>query len=221
MLLIDAAQGVEAQTIGNLRLAQDNGLVIIPVINKIDLLTGEPERVRDEVVEILGVDPSRVLFCSAKTGEGVEEVLRAIVNRIPAPRQTGGEELKALVFDSTYDPYRGVVTLVRVVSGTITRGMEIEMMAAGSRAQVESLGYLKPDMEPAASLGPGEVGFVATGIKDVSMLPVGDTLTAYPEKATDRRSPVTGNPSRWYSPACTPSTTMSINSSARHCRNFA
>jgi GTP-binding protein LepA len=183
VLLVDASQGVEAQTIGNLHLAEENGLVIIPVVNKIDLASSEPEKVRDELVEILGVEASEVLFCSAKSGAGVEEVLHAVVERVPAPEAHADESLRALVFDSTYDPYRGVVTFVRVVSGTLARGMEISMMAAGSRAQVESVGYLKPDLEPAESLSTGEVGFVATGIKDVSKLPVGDTLTSYPEGA--------------------------------------
>ncbi len=181
VLLVDASQGVEAQTIGNLHLAEENGLVIIPVVNKIDLASAEPEKVADELVEILGVDAADVLFCSAKSGAGVEEVLHAVVERVPAPEATADDSLRALVFDSTYDPYRGVVTFVRVVSGTLVRGMEISMMAAGSSAQVESVGYLKPDLEPAESLSTGEVGFVATGIKDVSKLPVGDTLTSYPE----------------------------------------
>jgi len=183
VLLVDAAQGVEAQTIGNLNLAKENGLAIIPVVNKVDLSTAEPERVCDEIVEILGVTPGEVLFCSAKTGEGVEGVMRTVIEMVPPPEEATGRELKALVFDSTYDPYRGVVIFVRVISGVIEGGMEIKMMGAGSTAQIEDLGYLTPDMEPAGYLTPGEVGFVATGIKDVSRLPVGDTLTAYPNEA--------------------------------------
>ena len=189
ILLVDASQGVEAQTIGNLHLAEENGLIIIPVINKIDLSVAEPERVRDEVVEILGVDPDQVLFCSAKTGEGVPEVLAQVVRVVPHARQFEDGFLRALVFDSIYDSYRGVVTFVRVVSGTLQMGAEITMMGAGTRAQVDALGYLKPDMEPAESLGPGEVGFVATGIKDISKLPVGDTLTTFPDGVT---SPLPG-----------------------------
>jgi GTP-binding protein LepA len=180
---------VEAQTIGNLHLAEENGLIIIPVINKIDLSVAEPERVRNEVVEILGVDPDQVLFCSAKTGEGVPEVFAQVVRVVPHPRQFEDGFLRALVFDSIYDSYRGVVTFVRVVSGTLQMGAEITMMGAGTRAQVDALGYLKPDMEPAESLGPGEVGFVATGIKDISKLPVGDTLTTFPDGVT---SPLPG-----------------------------
>jgi len=189
ILLVDASQGVEAQTIGNLHLAEENGLIIIPVINKIDLSVAEPERVRNEVVEILGVDPDQVLFCSAKTGEGVPEVFAQVVRVVPHPRQFEDGFLRALVFDSIYDSYRGVVTFVRVVSGTLQMGAEITMMGAGTRAQVDALGYLKPDMEPAESLGPGEVGFVATGIKDISKLPVGDTLTTFPDGVT---SPLPG-----------------------------
>ncbi len=189
ILLVDASQGVEAQTIGNLHLAEENGLIIIPVINKIDLSVAEPERVRNEVVEILGIDPDQVLFCSAKTGEGVPEVLAQVVSVVPHAQQFEDGFLRALVFDSIYDSYRGVVTFVRVVSGTLQMGAEITMMGAGTRAQVDGLGYLKPDMEPADSLGPGEVGFVATGIKDISKLPVGDTLTTFPDGVT---SPLPG-----------------------------
>ncbi len=185
VLLVDATQGVEAQTIGNLHLAQENGLVIVPVVNKIDLASAELEKVSDELVEILGIQPDEVLFCSAKSGLGVEEVLRAVIDRVPPPRGPGDNRLRALVFDSTYDQYRGVVTFVRVVSGELAQGMEIRMMAAGSTAQVESLGYLNPDLEPAEKLSAGEVGFVATGIKDVSKLPVGDTITTSPHGAPD------------------------------------
>jgi len=183
ILLVDASQGVEAQTIGNLHLAKENGLLVVPVINKIDLSVAEPERVRDELVEILGVEPDMVLFCSAKTGDGVSEVLARVVRIVPPPCQYKDDFLRALVFDSTYDPYRGVVTFVRVVSGMLQIGAEISMMGEGTRAQVDALGYLTPDMEPAESLGPGEVGFVATGIKDISKLPVGDTLTTFPDGA--------------------------------------
>jgi GTP-binding protein LepA len=186
VLLVDAAQGVEAQTIGNLHLAHENGLEIIPVINKIDLPSAEPERVRDEVVDILGVDPSEVMFCSAKTGEGVPEILEAVVRQIPAPTAGPDGRLRALVFDSTYDPYRGVVTFVRVVSGKLETGDEISMIAAGSKAFAESIGYLAPEMVPADALAAGEVGFVATGIKDVSKLPVGDTLTTRVGGAEDQ-----------------------------------
>lgn len=178
ILLVDAAQGVEAQTIGNLHLAIENGLEIIPVVNKVDLPSAEPERVRDEVTEILGVEPEDVLFCSAKTGKGVPEILRAVVAKVPPPSGWEDNMLRALVFDSTYDQYRGVVTFVRVVSGELRAGAEIRMVEAGTRAAAESLGYLAPDLVPAEALLTGEVGFVATGIKDVSRLPVGDTLTA-------------------------------------------
>ena len=183
ILLVDASQGVEAQTIGNLHLAGENGLFIIPVINKIDLAVAEPERVRDEVVEILGIDPGQVLFCSAKTGEGVPEVLSRVIREVPPPPRYEDDFLRALIFDSAYDTYRGVVTFVRVVSGTIQSGADIWMMGEGTSAQVDVLGYLTPDMEPALSLGPGEVGFVAMGIKDISKLPVGDTLTTFPDGA--------------------------------------
>jgi GTP-binding protein LepA len=183
VLLVDAAQGVEAQTIGNLHLATESGLTLIPVINKIDLPSAEPERVCDEVVDILGVDRSEIMFCSAKTGEGIAEVLAAVVRLVPPPSAGSDDSLRALIFDSTYDPYRGVVTFVRVESGTIRKGAPARMIAAGTSAVVESLGYLAPDMIQTESLGAGEVGFVATGIKDVSRLPVGDTLTTQADGA--------------------------------------
>jgi GTP-binding protein LepA len=185
ILLVDAAQGVEAQTIGNLHLAQENDLVIIPVVNKIDLPSAEPERVTEEVTEILGIDSSAVLTCSAKTGKGVDRILEEVVRLIPPPASGPDAALRALVFDSTYDPYRGVVTFVRVVSGRLEKGTEIKMVQAGTRAAAESLGYLAPDLVPAETLSAGEVGFVATGIKDVSELPVGDTLTTQLDGAED------------------------------------
>jgi len=185
VLLVDAAQGVEAQTIGNLHLARENGLRIIPVINKVDLPSAEPERVREEVVDILDVEPADVMFCSAKTGEGVRAVLESIIALVPPPSAGEDARLRALVFDSTYDQYRGVVTFVRVVSGRLEEGAEIGMMAAGSQAVAETVGYLSPDMVRADSLSAGEVGFVATGIKDVSKLPVGDTLTVSADAATE------------------------------------
>lgn len=185
ILLVDASQGVEAQTIGNLHLAQENDLVIIPVVNKVDLPSAEPDRVSEEITDILGVEATDVLFCSAKTGEGVAEVLRAVVARVPPPEAGPDERLRAMVFDSTYDLYQGVVTFVRVVSGRLGRGTEIRMMAAGSKAAAESLGYLAPDLVPTDSLVAGEVGFIATGIKDVSKLPVGDTLTTQTDGAPE------------------------------------
>ncbi len=179
ILLVDASQGVEAQTIGNLRLAEENGLAIIPVVNKVDLGSAEPERVAEELVEILGVTPGDVLFCSAKTGQGVADVLDTVVEAVPPPVADTDGVPRALVFDSTYDLYRGVVTLIRVVSGRFDQGADIQLMAAGTRATVDSIGYLSPEMVPADSLTAGEVGFVATGIKDVSQIPVGDTITSY------------------------------------------
>ncbi len=189
ILLVDASQGVEAQTIGNLNLAKENNLRIIPVINKIDLPTARPEEVREEIVEILEVKPEEILHCSAKTGEGVVDVLKAVIERIPPPLGDSAEPLRALVFDSTYDPYRGVVAFIRVLTGKINTGDEILMMAEGTVSQAESLGFFTPQMKPSESLGAGEVGFVATGIKDVSKIPVGDTLTHVKRKA---KSPLPG-----------------------------
>ncbi|MDD5747907.1 MAG: translation elongation factor 4 [Actinomycetota bacterium] len=183
ILLVDAAQGVQAQTIGNLNLARDAGLVIIPVVNKIDLPTGDPYGVRDEIVGILGVNPDDVLFCSAKTGDGVETILKRTIEKIPPPEEFDDDVLRALVFDSTYDSYKGVITFVRVISGVLQKGMQIELMETGTKAQVESIGYFSPDMIPIDELHKGEVGFVATGIKDVSKIPVGDTVTDASDRA--------------------------------------
>ncbi|MBN2167902.1 MAG: elongation factor 4 [Actinobacteria bacterium] len=177
ILLVDASQGVEAQTIGNLHLAMESGLEIIPVVNKIDLPSAEPEKTADEIVDIIGVKHEEVLFCSSKTGEGVPGILEEVIRRVPSPEWNGDSALRALVFDSTYDPYRGVVIFVRVMSGSLAKGMEIKMMGAGSETHIEDLGYMNPDMFPSEVLEKGEVGFVITGIKDVSKLPVGDTLT--------------------------------------------
>lgn len=177
ILLVDASQGVEAQTIGNLHLAMEGGLEIIPVVNKIDLPSAEPEKTASEIVDIIGVKPEEVLFCSSKTGQGVPEILDAVIQRVAPPAWQGDDFLRALVFDSTYDSYRGVVVFVRVMSGKLFKGMEIKMMGAGSETHVEDLGFMNPEMFPSESLSEGEVGFVISGVKDVSKLPVGDTLT--------------------------------------------
>ncbi|MBN1289851.1 MAG: elongation factor 4 [Actinobacteria bacterium] len=177
ILLVDASQGVEAQTIGNLHLAMESGLEIIPVVNKIDLPSAEPGKTADEIVDIVGVKHEEVLFCSSKTGEGVPGILEQVIERVPSPEWSGDGMLRALVFDSNYDPYRGVVIFVRVMSGKLERGMEVKMMGAGSETHIEDLGYMNPEMFPSDVLEKGEVGFVITGIKDVSKLPVGDTLT--------------------------------------------
>ncbi len=177
LLVVDAAQGIQAQTLANTYLALDNNLEIVPVLNKIDLPAAEPERVAAEVSELFGLDPDLILRVSAKTGEGVAEVLEAIVQHIPPPQGDAGAPARALIFDSVYDQYRGVIAYVRVVDGVFQKGDDIVAMTLGTRADVEEVGFFSPNMMPAASLSTGEVGYIITGIKTVRDLRVGDTIT--------------------------------------------
>jgi GTP-binding protein LepA len=183
LLVVDAAQGLQAQTLANAYLAIENELEIVPVVNKIDLPQADPDRVAAEMAELLGDDPDRVLRVSAKTGEGVAAVLDAIVERIPAPAGDPDSPPRALVFDSSYDQYRGVVAFVRVVDGDFRRREALRAMAEGTRLEAEELGFFSPMMQPAESLSAGEVGYIVTGLKDVSRLRVGDTLTAESRQA--------------------------------------
>jgi GTP-binding protein LepA len=177
LLVVDAAQGVEAQTLANTYLAVDAGLELVPVLNKIDLASAEPERVSHEIGELLGDVPSDILRISAKTGDGVVDVLEAIVNTIPPPRGDRDKPARALIFDSVFDQYRGVVAYVRVVDGVFRKGDAIKAMQQGTRAEIDEIGFLSPDLVKTKGLEAGEVGYIITGIKDVAKLRVGDTLT--------------------------------------------
>ncbi|HEX6653566.1 MAG TPA: translation elongation factor 4 [Thermoleophilaceae bacterium] len=185
LLLVDASQGVEAQTVANTYLAVDSGLELIPAMNKIDLPGAEPERVAGEIGELLGDDPEGVIRISAKTGEGVTELLEALVARIPPPQGDPDAPARALIFDSEFDQYRGVVAYVRVVDGKLTNGDAILAMQAGTNAEIDEIGFFGPQMTPVDTLHAGEVGYVITGIKDVSQLRVGDTLTTRAGAATE------------------------------------
>jgi GTP-binding protein LepA len=185
LLLVDASQGVEAQTVANTYLAVDAGLELIPGLNKIDLPGAEPERVAGEIGELLGEDPDEVIRLSAKTGDGVTDLLEALVNRIPPPAGDADAPARALIFDSEFDPYRGVVAYVRVVDGALRKRDAIVAMQAGTEADIDDIGYFGPDMTPVELLHAGEVGYVITGIKDVSQLRVGDTLTTKAGAATE------------------------------------
>jgi GTP-binding protein LepA len=185
LLLVDAAQGIEAQTLANAYLALENELEIVPVANKIDLPQADAEGAAAELAELLGDVPERVLRISAKTGEGVEDVLDALVERIPAPAGDPGAAARALVFDSSYDQYRGVVAFVRVVDGAFESGEPLRAMAQGTEFEAEELGAMSPARVPVASLAAGEVGYVITGLKDVSRLRVGDTLTSRRRPASE------------------------------------
>jgi GTP-binding protein LepA len=178
LLVVDAAQGIEAQTLANTYLAIENGLEIVPVANKIDLPAADPDQTAVEVADLLGDDPTRVLRISAKTGDGVADVLDAIVERVPPPAGDPESPARALVFDSSYDQYRGVVAFVRVVDGSFSTREELRTMATGTRFDAEELGFFSPAMTPVDRLSAGEVGYVVTGLKDVSRLRVGDTLTS-------------------------------------------
>lgn len=177
LLVIDATQGIEAQTLANVYLALDNDLEIIPVINKIDLPSADPEHVKKEIEDVIGIDASDAVLCSAKTGFGIEDVLEAIVERIPAPSGNGEAPLKALVFDSKFDAYKGVVLYIRVMEGRIKKGMKIRMMATGAEFEVTEVGYFKPGIVNVDELEEGQVGFFAASIKNVRDARVGDTVT--------------------------------------------
>jgi GTP-binding protein LepA len=178
LLVVDASQGVEAQTVANTYLAIDAGLELIPCLNKVDLPGAEPERVAAEVAELLGEPPEQIMRISAKTGEGVRAVLDALIARVPAPGGDPQAPPRALIFDSEFDPYRGVVAYIRVVDGVFAKGAAIRAMQAGTEAEIDDIGFFTPQMTPARELGPGEVGYLITGIKDVTRLRVGDTLTS-------------------------------------------
>ncbi len=177
LLVVDATQGVEAQTIANLYLALDADLEIIPVVNKIDLPSARPDEVAQEVAELLGVDPDEVLRISAKEGTHVDQVLEAVVQRIPPPAGDPDAPLRALIFDSHYDPYKGVVAYVRIVDGVVRPNDELTLMAGGARFKPVEIGVFRPDMQPVAELRAGEVGYIATGLKTVQEARVGDTIT--------------------------------------------
>ncbi|MEX0755821.1 MAG: translation elongation factor 4 [Actinomycetota bacterium] len=177
VLLVDAAQGIEAQTLANYHLARDAGLVIVPAVNKIDLPAADPDAVSEELADLLGVDPSDVLRASGKTGAGVRELLDAVIERVPAPEGNAGGPLRAMIFDSMFDPYRGVIAYLRVVDGHLPSSAAIRLMAAAHETDAEEAGVLSPDPAPVPVLGPGEVGYLVTGLKDVHLAKVGDTVT--------------------------------------------
>lgn len=177
LLVVDAAQGIEAQTLANVYLALDNDLEILPVINKIDLPSADPERVKQEVEDVIGLDTSGAVLASAKAGIGIKEILEQIVKQVPAPTGDSEQPLKALIFDSHYDPYKGVIVYVRVIDGSIKAGSKIKMMATGKTFEVIEVGAFKPRMTIVDELNVGDVGFIVAGIKSVGDTQVGDTVT--------------------------------------------
>ena len=185
ILLVDAAQGIEAQTLANLYLAMENDLTIIPVLNKIDLPAADPDRYAAEIGNIIGCEPSDVLRVSAKTGMGVRELLDEVVRQIPAPKGDADAPARALIFDSVYDTYRGVVTYIRVIDGKITPRERIKMMSTKAIHELLEVGIISPDPKPSTGLGVGEVGYLITGVKDVRQSKVGDTVTSERHGATE------------------------------------
>jgi GTP-binding protein LepA len=185
VLLVDAAQGIEAQTLANLYLALENNLAIIPVLNKIDLPAADPEKYSRELAHIIGCEPTDVLRVSAKTGEGVRELLDEVVRKVPAPVGNSDAPVRAMIFDSVYDIYRGVVTYIRVVDGKITPRQRIRMMSTGAVHELLEVGVISPEPKPSVGLGVGEVGYLITGVKDVRQSKVGDTVTSERKGATE------------------------------------
>ncbi len=185
LLVVDASQGVEAQTVANTYLAIDAGLELIPCMNKVDLPGAEPERVAEEIADLLGEPASDVRRISAKTGEGVTDVLDELIARVPAPSGDPDAPPRALIFDSEFDQYRGVIAYIRVVDGTFKKGEAIRTMQGGTHAEIDDIGFFSPQMISVKQLGPGEVGYVITGLKEVTALRVGDTLTSVKRAATE------------------------------------
>ena len=184
VLVVDAAQGIEAQTLANLYLALANDLKIIPVINKIDLPNANIPKVKEELINVLGFKEEEIILCSAKTGEGVEDILKSVINRIPPPKIDTKSPVRALIFDSYFDSYRGVILLVKVVDGTISIGDKIKMLATNATFEVVELGVHTPGVLKYQTLKSGEVGFIAAAIKDISQVSVGDTVTTLKNPAT-------------------------------------
>ncbi|HYF23638.1 MAG TPA: translation elongation factor 4, partial [Caulobacteraceae bacterium] len=189
ILVVDASQGVEAQTLANVYQAIDNNHEIVPVLNKVDLPAAEPERVRAQIEDVIGIDASDAVLCSAKTGLGIDEVLEAIVTRLPAPKGDPDAPLKALLVDAWYDAYLGVVVLVRVFDGRLRVGQQIKMMQNGASYRVDKVGWFRPARTDAEEIGPGEVGFITAQIKEVAHAAVGDTIT---DERRPTAAPLTG-----------------------------
>lgn len=185
LLIVDAAQGIQAQTISNLYLALENDLEIIPVLNKIDLPSAEPEVVKDQIIDLIGCDDHDIIPASAKTGMGVHDILRAIVERVPAPKGEPSAPLQAMIFDSVFNPFRGIEAYFKIINGTIHKGDEVQFMATGKKYFADEIGALKLKQQPKKTLSAGEVGYIISGIKDAREVKVGDTITLTAQPANE------------------------------------
>ena len=177
LLIVDASQGIQAQTISNLYMAIDNNLEIIPVLNKCDLESANPDEVEDQIVDLLGCDRSEIIRASGKTGMGVEEILRAIVEKVPAPKGDPQAPLQALIFDSVFNPFRGIIAYFKVINGTIRPGDFVKFVSTGKEYNADEIGVLKLNMQPAKEISAGNVGYIISGIKTSREVKVGDTIT--------------------------------------------
>ena len=220
LLVVDASQGVEAQTLANTYLALNHNLEIIPVINKIDLPSAEPDRIREQIEQVIGLDATDAVLVSAKQGIGIEEVLEAVVRRVPPPTGDPEAPLRALIFDSWFDPYRGVIILCRVVDGRLRIGQKIGLWSTGGAYEVEGLGFQSPKPVPCDQLSAGEAGFIFANIKTVSDAKIGDTITDAQDPAADRTSGISRKSSRWCSPACILSNPTSMDCCEMLSKNF-
>ena len=185
LLIVDAAQGIQAQTISNLYLALENDLEIIPVLNKIDLPSAEPEVVKDQIIDLIGCDDEEIIPASAKTGLGINDILRAIVERVPAPEGDPQAPLQAMIFDSVFNPFRGIEAYFKVVNGSVKKGDEVQFMATGKKYFADEIGALKLQQQPKKTLSTGEVGYIISGIKDAREVKVGDTITRTDQPAKE------------------------------------
>ncbi len=219
LLVVDATQGVEAQTLANVYQAIDADHEIVPVLNKIDLPAADCERVAEQIEDVIGIDASAALRISAKTGVGIPDVLEAIVKRLPAPKGDRDAPLKAMLVDSWYDAYLGVVVLIRIIDGQLRKGDRIKMMQTGAVYGVDKLGVFRPAMQMIDELGPGEIGFLTASIKQVRDTRVGDTITHEKRPATSRCR-ASSPRSRWCSAACSRSTVPISRTCATRSRSW-
>jgi GTP-binding protein LepA len=220
ILVVDASQGVEAQTLANVYQAIENGHEIVPVLNKVDLPAADPARVKEQIEDVIGIDATHAVEVSAKTGLNIDQVLEALVQRLPPPTGDVGATLKALLVDSWYDPYLGVVVLVRIKDGKIVKGQKIRMMAAAATYEVDRVGVFTPKPKDMAELGPGEVGFITAGIKAVADVKIGDTITDE-RRPPPHRCPASSRRCRSCSAACSPSIPPISSACARASRGCA